>query len=503
MIVKSFAPATICTSRTIIEPEKSLPVVDEVDVIVAGGGIAGVFAALAAGQNGAKTILIERLGLLGGNYGPGLGVRDDLWQHPSIQAAGLGGIVGQFMDRLGAMGGMGQFAFTGGGDSNDWSWPGIHEFPTIDNEAFIYLALKMLGEVGVTVVVNTAVSGVTMDGNRLTGLVVENRSGRQVFMAQVVIDTTGEAEVAYHAGAPCTDAKKYGAGLFFQVEGVDWERFESFRSEGKDRPQSKEDEQFFEKVFIPALRGWRWPNYPRFMFPQIRQAWESGEYQYVQDIDGLCAAYMVPFGTHGQNVATVEGCPQGSVDPLDAKQMSLIQTRFRMYAYETVQFMRKYIPGFEKGGIRQIASFLGSRHSRRILAEHGIADDDILDNRQFDDVVHRLTTLHTETGSLVDLEHEQEGQAYELPFRQLLPQQIDGLMAAGRCINPGKKPRLRARWIVMLTGAIAGTAAAQAVKQEVTPKHLDVSALQKKLIEDGFSLGEPERLRELGLTDQA
>ena len=499
VIAGSFAPVTSPSGRTVVEPQKDLPVADEVDVIVAGAGIAGLFAALAAGQNGATTILIERLGLIGGNYGPGLGIRHDLWQHPSLDSSGLGGVVGRFLARLQEMGGIGRFAFTGGGDSKDWSWPGIHEFPTIDNEAFIYLALTMLREAGVKVLVNTGVAGVIKDGNQIRGLVVENRSGRQAMMARVVIDTTGDAEVAHHAGVPCTDADKYGAGLFFQVEGVDWPKFEKFRSDGKARPLSKQDQAFFDEIFTPALHDWRWPNFPRFMFPEIRQAWQSGEYRYVQDIDGLCAAYMVPFGTHGQDLATVEGNPQGSVDPLDAGQMSLIQTRFRMYAYETVQFMRNHIPGFEQGRIRQIASFLGSRHSRRILAEHFLADDDVLDGRPFDDVVHRLTMLHTETGALVDMKNKQEGQVYELPYRQLLPQNVDGLMAAGRSINPGKKPRLRTRWIAMLTGAIAGTAAAQAVQTKVTPKKLNVRDLQKKLLQDGFCLGDEDRLQELGL----
>lgn len=499
LVAGSRAPVPDAPIDTITEPARDLPVTRAVDVIVGGGGIAGIFAALAAARRGARAVMVERLSVPGGNYGPGLGARHDLWQHPALESRGLGGVVGAFLARLASLGGTGRFAFTGGGDSKNWSWPGIHDFPVIDNEAFMYLGLKMLREAGVDIIVNTSVAGVLMAGDRLGGLIVENRSGRQALTAPVVIDTTGDAEIAHHAGAPCTHEGAYGTGLFFQVEGVDWPTFERFRAEGSARPLDAEDEAWFEDVFVPALGGWRWRNAPRFMLPQIRRAWEVGEYQYVQDVEGICKCYMVPFGTHGQDLATVEACPQSALDPLDATHMSAAETRFRMYAYETVRFMHDHVPGFERARIRQMAGFLGSRHSRRIVAEHALDEEDVWSGRRFPDVVHRLTTLHTREGTLVDMRNRQEGVVHELPYRQLLPRNVDGLLAAGRAIQTNRISRLRGRWIVMLSGAISGVAAALCARGGVTPRQLDVRALQRQLVEEGYFLGDEERLAELNL----
>ncbi len=490
------------TRTTVHEPAGEVPVQLDADVVVAGAGIAGVFAALSAAKHGARTVLIERFGSVGGNYGPGLSSRHDLWQHPSLHAHGLGGVVGEFLERLDRMGGLMSFPFTGGGDYRDWSWEGMHELPVIDNEAFEYLALQSLEEVGVQILLSTDVTGAIVEDRRAVGVFVESKAGRGAVLGRMVVDSTGNADVAASAGAPTVDTYAKGSpgiGLFFRVGGVDWARYEQFRSEAKQVPLSPDLEQWRTTVFEGAL-GRPWPNYPHDLMPAIRQAWESGEYRYVQEAGDLTSVYLIPFGTHNQAVTTVEMTQNLGLDPTNPVHCSLLESKFRRYVYETVQFYKRNAPGFEQVCIEQIAPFMGTRYGRTIDPEYTLTPDDIHESRKFDDVVHRLTAYQTRDRVLVDFKTGEEGVVYELPYRMLLPQRVDGLLAAGRAANSETASRLRARWMVMLTGAISGVAAAMAAVNGGSPRDLDRRVLQQTLLDEGFFVGDAERLEELGLS---
>ena len=487
---------------TVYEPAREVPVLLDVDVIVAGAGIAGLFAALAAAQHGARTVLVDRFGSVGGNYGPGLGARHDLWQHPSLHAHGLGGVVGRFLARLEAVGGLEDFAFTGGGDYVNWSWPGMDKLPVIHNDTFGYLALRSLEEAGVRLLLSTDVAGAIVAGNSVTGIFVETKSGRRAVLGRVVVDSTGDADVAASAGAPTVDTfaqRSASIGLFFRVGGVDWERYERFRSAERAKPLPADLEQWRTTVFEAALTR-PWPNYPHELMPAIRAAWESGEYRYVQAVGDLTNVYLIPFGTHNQAVTTVEMTPTPRLDPTNPLHRSLLESKFRRYIYETVQFLKQHAPGFEQVYIEQVAPFMGTRFSRTIEPEYALTADDIWGSRSFDDVVHGLTHYESRDKKLVDFERGEEGVVYELPYRMLLPKRIDGLLAAGRAANAEVASRLRARWLVMLTGAIAGVAAAMAAREGCSPRALDRRALQRTLLDDGFYLGDDARLAQLGLT---
>ncbi|GEM_PF-914257 len=499
------------TISTVPVPASSAPVIHEADVIVAGAGIAGIFAALAAAREGASTVLIDRYGSVGGNYGPGLGARHDMWQHPSLLEAGLGGAVGAFFAKLEARGGITSFAFTGGGDNRKWSWDGMHELPIIDNDRFQELALRELLDGDVALILSTQVSGAVMEEDTIRGVFVEGRAGRQAVRAATVVDTSGEADVAAFAGAPCDLSRTRGAhgiGLFFRVRGVDWERYEAFRAAHRDDPLTAAEKRFLDQVMFPEL-GRRWPNYPRELLPAIMRAWESGEYCYVQDAGGLTKIYLIPFGTHNREVTTVESVgPDGSQDPADSPNQvdslglisrSTLEAHFRRYIYESVDFYRNHVQGFESAAVEQIAPYMGSRRGRTVLAEHTMSDEELFDGGRFDDVVHQFTSLRHRDGSLVDLQSGEEGPAYEVPLRAMLPQRIDGLLAAGRSVNTNIRSVFRNRWAVMIMGGIAGKVAAMSATAGCTPKQLPIRDVQRQLVADGYYLGDDARLAELGI----
>ena len=128
-----------------------------------------------------------------------------------------------------------------------------------------------------------------------------------------------------------------------------------------------------------------------------------------------------------------------------------------------------------------------------------MSDDEPFDGGRFDDVVHQFTSLRHRDGSLVDLQSGEEGPAYEVPLRAMLPQRIDGLLAAGRSVNTNIRSVFRNRWAVMIMGGIVGKAAAMSAAAGCTPKQLRIRELQRQLVDDGYYLGDGARLAELGI----
>ena len=166
----------------ITQGPRSIPILHKADVAVVGGGIAGIFAALGAARDGANTILIERFASVGGHCGPGLGTRHDLWQHPSLARMGLGGVVGEFLQKLEQEKGLKTFPFAGAGEDN-WGWDEMPELTVMEREAFVSLAFRMLSQAGVTLLLNSQLTDAVMDGDRLCGVVVQNPCGTQAVMA--------------------------------------------------------------------------------------------------------------------------------------------------------------------------------------------------------------------------------------------------------------------------------------------------------------------------------
>jgi len=197
------APAGIDKTGRITEPVREIGVAHATDVLVVGGGIAGVMAALASGRSNGQTFLVERFGSLGGT---GTAAMMNLFYVPYAASRGL---VRELFDRLIARGG---------------AIPG--EFVVYDPELYKVTALEMLAEAGVEILLHTLVSDVIMEGTTLRGIVVENKSGRQAILSRVTVDASGDADVAVRAGAPYTkgreeDGKMRPMTLIFRMGGVD------------------------------------------------------------------------------------------------------------------------------------------------------------------------------------------------------------------------------------------------------------------------------------------
>ncbi|HZS31756.1 MAG TPA: FAD-dependent oxidoreductase [Methylomirabilota bacterium] len=472
-------PARLEGPGRVIEPVRHLPVAHEADVLVVGGGIAGVMAAIAAGRTGARTLLVERFGSLGGT---GTSAMMNLFYVPYAAARGL---VRELFDRLIARGG---------------AIPG--EFVVYDPELYKVTALDMLADAGVQVLLHTLVSDAIMDGDRLRGIVVENKSGRQAILARVTVDASGDGDVAARAGAPYIkgrerDGKMRPMTLIFRMGGVDAARLvEYVRAHPEDfSPDPLQCMLDLEHHMIRVFG----------FFKLVEQAKARGE------LWPDCYYFRVESVLPDRGVLTVNATRVYGVDGTRADDLSRAEIETRRQMLQLAAFARKYVPGFERSFVLDSASTIGVRETRRIRGEYVMTEDDILAGRQYDDVVGvdanqqnpRQQGGHPpdgKEGGPQDLEARSmiaRMFVYEIPYRVLVPQAIDGLLVAGRCLSVDHHADVytRNQGTAMASGVAAGVAAALAARAGVEPRRVDVAAVQGELRRLGADL---ELLRRLG-----
>lgn len=484
-----------------MESARKTPVVHEVDVVVAGGGAAGFAAAVAAARRGARTVLVEKFGTVGGCMSTGgwnagalyftgfdperfppvhyVGYRGTREQLSSETIAFLRtrGIAGEWMTRL--------------FDLDDVFGPRRH---LLDMAMAVgHVCAEMVREAGVELMLNNYVAGPILEREQIVrGLLVENVSGRQAIRARVAIDATGNASLAARAGAPLMDCNwEPSMNITYGIGDVDEQRYAEFVA---SRPQVPEElNQWIDEVLIPdvgyvAGRLGAHINRLRPVADLVRRAWEEDGYQaigWIGDIGRIAAVF--PWTSKGpRNGMQWERADiDGKVDTLNAEHMSLVEGDSRRYLYETVKFYRKYLPGFEKAYLLYLSPYIGTRGGRAIESEYVVTVDDFKQARRFDDVIYQWHD-----------ERYDQTQFTDIPYRLLLPRKVESLLVAGVAAHR-KPPNIRCRESVMMMGQAAGTAAAMCASQGIYPRQLEVRQLQRALVEAGLNLGTRERVEAL------
>ncbi len=488
-------------TRESVEFRKSVPVVSEVDVLVVGSGIAGSTAVITAARNGARTMVVDRFGRPGGNMGPGLiGGAPNLELPESMAKTGLPGIPGEFVRRC-----------------EKYCNARLLSHYFRDSQVISYVWLKMMQESGIELMFNTYAAGPIMEENKVIGLLVENKSGTQAIKAKIIIDATGDADVAFRAGAPVDNGSSlFHAGVYFAMGNVNIEKYEK---QAVQKELKIEDLRWAENIVGRRL------EHLKPLIPYYRRAWNSGEYRFIQKIDNQWSILC----DHGifRNISGVQYVPDplrrgrygilgamaGVGGPRDkqnvetsgsASVMNKLEVSSRVYIFETAQFLRKYVPGFEESYLHFVAPYFHARGGRSIVSEYSLTTKDVEKERRHDDVVFLACVPNFARGfERVVTADEVYGytpeKTFDFPYRQLLPKKIEGLLAAGRSaiIQP---PETRARWMVFLMGQTAGVAASLAAKKGIMPRELDVRELQRLLYHNyQVPLGDKERLRDLEL----
>ncbi|WP_326539763.1 FAD-dependent oxidoreductase [Pseudorhodoferax sp.] len=451
-------------TKTITEPARELPVLLETDVIVVGGGTTGPLAAISAARQGRRVVLIERFGSLGGNLTLGLNTK------PS--GALVGGLPLELWNLARQVGGAGDdymaVVKTGG----------VKIASPCDPETMKILLTRLCADAGVQILFETVVSTPVKAGAAVTGVIVENKAGRQFIGGQVVIDCSADADVATRAGAPFVMG---GGGegqvmqpvsMYFTMDRVDLVRLADWARTTDDVPARAIPDTVEGLAYGLWLTG----------FNRSLKQWQRDTGVELQR-DNI--TLKTADGRMYVNATRVVG-----VDVFSPVAFTNAVLECYRQIEGVARYLRERIPGFENARIEQIAPVLGVRETRHVVGEYTLSGPDALEGHHFEDSIAADVSaldIHDPKGADVDF---QGLRPYEIPYRCLVPKGVEQLLVAGRCISADHAAHARSRNMpaCMATGQAAGIAAAVAVEKGVTVRQVPVAEVQARLRRLGMPL---------------
>lgn len=437
--------------KQIEEPARTVPVMAETDVLVVGSGPGGLAAALAAARQGVKTMLVERYGCFGGVITQAM-IGTIAWYRTSEKTVDAGGIGVEFEQRAKEL---------------EASLP-IFLYQVLDTEKFKYIADQMVQEAGIVPLLHCQIVDVIMEGSTVVGVITESKSGRQAILAKRVIDATGDADVAHHAGVPCRKDPKNTlepVSVNFGCSGIDMQRFLDYTlknpssvADWGDRSGEKEAEEFSTYLVEP-----------------FEKAKEAGEIPR----DVRLESYWGSFTDAGE-IPTLNAIHMPDIDPTDVWDLTKAEIEGRQQVMWAVEALKKYTPGFEKARLRTIGASLGTRESRKIIGEYNITEHDVLNQARFEDSIGIFPEFLDGNGIAI---MPSTGRYFHVPYRITLPRKVENLLVAGRCVAGDKVSHAATRQMMCcaVTGQGAGVAAALSVKDGVTCRQVDIRGVQKAL----------------------
>jgi len=437
--------------ETIPEPNRELSVVDTVDVLVVGGGPAGIGAALSAARLGAKTLIVEQFNCLGGVATSGGHNHFSLYTSWSQHDERIVGGVAEEMRQRVLQGGYGTYQ------------GGCIDF---DLEGLKLVLDQMVAEAGIDVLYYTFYCDTLTEGDTVTGGIVQNKSGRQAIRAYRIVDCTGDGDAAAHAGATFDqgrpeDGRCQPCTLMFTIGGVDWAQVENWRKDYQMR-----------EVWLQAQAD-------GIMEPfqdQIMGFWHT---DVLTDQVGVNMTHLV------------------DVDTTQARDLTWGTIEGRRQAHHLVEVFRQVVPGMEHCYLISTAPALGLRESRRIRGTVTLAAKDVMAQRVWDEAVcygSFFIDIHNPAGPGMSGQtwRPAPGFHHQIPYGVMVPQQVDNLLVAGRCISADHMAlgSTRIMSTCMALGEAAGAAAMLSLHEEVAPRDLDVSLLRAQLRRQGAVVDE-------------
>ena len=445
--------------KTITEAAREIPVLMEVDVVVVGGGTTGPLAAIAAARRGARVVMIERFGSLGGVLTLGLNTK------PS--GALVGGLPLEIWNLARSVGGAGDdyMAMTKTGDVKIAS-------PT-DPEIMKMLLTRLCVEAGVQILFETFVSNPVVVDGQVTGVVIENKGGRQFVGAKVVIDCSADADMAAKANVPFVmgsggadgEAKMQPVSMYFTMSNVDIKRVAEWAKTSDDIPARaipKTDDGLAYNLWLTG-------------FNKTLQQWQKDSGVKLQRDN-------ITLKTAG-GIMYVNGTRVLGVNVFSPTEFTAAIVECYRQIEGVARCLRECIPGFENARIGQVSPILGVRETRHIKGEYTLTGPDSRGGHHFDDSIAADASaldIHDPKGGDVDF---QSLPPYEIPYRCLVPMGVEQLLVAGRCISADHVAHARSRNMpaCMATGQAAGVAAAIAIEDGVTVRNVSVKKVQAAL----------------------
>lgn len=470
-------------SEWVDEAGRSVPVRGRYEVIVAGGGLGGVAAALAAARCGARTLLVERNSFVGGVATAGMCCSIFNCYYTRDHRLGPTGIPVEIADELAKAMGYGA------------KWHAHKGHIIYDLELGKLVLGRMLEEAGVEMLLDTWVSGAIMDGNRVRGLIVESKSGREALLAAAVVDATGDADVAHLAGAELAGANPKGEihSLCFRLGNVDCDAFaDYFRRHPEEYPAYMDVEWNLDEALA------QYEDCGTLLFPHgggmqmraFQQAKADGalpERIGLHDTTDACQMHLM----RGQGIAHVV---TGFVrfDGLDIERITRSVNDGRRMAFVLADVYRRYIPGYERAFVAGVAANLGVRFSRRIVGDVMLTQESRTAQPEWPDAVGRCVlydhrVMHP--GKAAWGAQVMSDRTFQIPRGCLLPQGVEGLiMGAGRSAAVDRYWILRVMVTTMTAGQGAGAVAAIAARTGETPRQVAIGEVQEALATLGVEL---------------
>ncbi|GAB3596456.1 FAD-dependent oxidoreductase [Microbacterium tumbae] len=462
---------------------------NDYDVIVCGGGPSGNMAAIAAGRAGAKTLIIEKYGFIGG-------MATSAWLGPiSPMHFGdervIAGIPEEFVERMRRAGGStGHLRCTNPHGSG--AYLGFY-----DREHYKWTAIQMLQEAGVDILFHSFVSDVVVEGNTVCGVEVTNKSGKRLYTAKVVVDATGDGDVAALAGAEHTVGNEHGVSqpstLMFDMANVDTRRLKEYMDSHLDNFEWA-SEMVALQPFAEELQQEHFVG--QGFLDLVGEGLESGELYLGRDsILFLTTTHPGLIHFNSTRIAGIDG--------RSAESLTEGEIDGRKQVMSLAAYIVKHVPGFENAYLAGTGTQVGIRESRHITGEYVITGEDVLHGRKFDDVVargyfpidiHNLKGKEGYAGGGVWTDPED---SYDIPMRTLIPIRLDGLVMAGRAISATHEAHgsLRTQGGAMGIGHAAGALASQAALRDERPRKVPYSAVERVLLEQKASLRrDPEKV---------
>ena len=446
------------------EPARATPVFGEYAVVVLGGGPAGIAAATAAARHGARTLLVERYGFLGG-MGTAAGVTNFCGLHANVRGEIQQVVHGVADDLLGRM------RELGGLNEPHLIFGRIHA-QAYDTAAFKCAADALLLEAGVELLFHAFAVGVARSGDAIEALLLETKSGRVAVRGRTFIDCSGDGDLAHFAGVATDKGDAGGALLYptlmFRVGNVD-----------------------------AAKAGEAWRTIPE----RMDAAEAAGEFSFPRR--GAIVRPQKHAYEWRVNVTQLKNADGSATDGTDARSLSAGEVEGRRQAVDYLRFLRAKVPGFEAAYALEIAPQLGIRETRRLTGEAVLSAEDVVGCADFGDTIGvNGWPLELHVAGDVQWRWPAVGSRgfNQLPYRMLLPRRglpgwAGNLLAAGRCASMTHEGHSAARVSggCFVMGQAAGTAAALALAAGVHPHELAVPTLQRALADDGAFLGREQR----------
>jgi hypothetical protein len=441
------------------------------DVMVVGGGNAGCAAAIAAARHGARTLLVERYGFLGGTATAAM-VGPWMTFHSGKERI-VGGIAQEMVERL-----MRKGASPGHlPDSSDY----VATITPFDPEVHKALLFEMMREAGVELLLHSYFLSAETDGETVKGATFATIAGMRTERARTAIDATADALVAAASGVPTQQGDERGrvqpATLIFRLSHVNLAELAAYVREHPGEMRSALAKRERTPENLTAVAG-------------LYSLWEQARADGVVDIPReLVSFFISPY----PDEVTVNMTRVVDVDPLDPVDLTRAEVESRLQAMQLFEFFRSRVPGFQNARIAGTGTQIGIRESRRIVGRYTLTRDDVLSGRKFSDAVARSAypiDLHNPSGSGTITHRLKLGESYEIPYRCLVPVNREALLVAGRCISTTHEALASTRLTptVMTLGQAAGTAAALASKSGARVADVDATTLRAQLVADGVLL---------------